>query len=184
MMFTRSDNIHQAEIGHLYQSHALAIFAHCRTMLPEAADAADAVHDSFLRVLNHKVPQNDGISLRYLYRTSTNACIDAIRQQMVRRQVTQSIASEMPDISPEGCQANRNYLRVLFEKCDAITASIAVMYFVHGMNQVEVAKSLNISRRTVFNHLRRLERNATQLLSEEALVNSESRADPTGKGIS
>lgn len=184
MMFTRSDNIHQAEIGHLYQSHALAIFAHCRTMLPEAADAADAVHDSFLRVLKQKVPQNDAFSLGYLYRTSTNTCISALRQQTIRTRVTQRIAAETEETSPERCHEDRDYLQVLFEKCDATTASIGVMHFVHGFNQLEVAETLNISRRTVFNHLKRLERNALQLLLEGAITNSESRTDPTGKGIS
>ena len=48
--------------------------------------------------------------------------------------------------------------------CDDVGAAIAVMHYVDGMTQVEVADVLSITRRTVFNRLRKLESLAAQLL--------------------
>lgn len=161
-------------IGDLYQRHAPAVFTHCHQLLGEAADAADAMQETFVRVLNREKLEPGNCSVRYLFRTSTNTCIDVLRQQGVRRRA-------VPEITARGMAAlmieprqheDRECARLLLERCDDTTASIGVMHFMHEMNQVEIASELGVSRRTVFNHLKRFQRLATELLSDDVAAAS------------
>jgi DNA-directed RNA polymerase specialized sigma24 family protein len=67
--------------------------------------------------------------------------------------------------SGEG-HADRQFVRMLLDRVDATGGSIAVMHFVDGMTQVEIAATLGITRRTVFNRLKQLERLAKALLED------------------
>ncbi len=157
-----------AMIGDLYQRHARAIFSHCRGLLGEAADAADAMQEAFVRVLRRERFQPGNCSVRYLYRTSTNACIDLLRQQTVRRAAAPRIAAgEVATVQASpAAHEDRECARLLLERCERTTARIGVMHFMEEMNQVEIASALGVSRRTVFNHLKRFERVASQIRAE------------------
>ena len=163
-----------ADIGDLYQRHAGAIFSHCRVLLGEPAAAADAVQEAFVRVLHRERLEPGNCSVRYLFRTSTNACIDLLRQQTMRRRAAPEIAacSGGPSGGEPRRHESRECARLLLERCDDKTASIGIMRFMHEMNQVEIASALGVSRRTVFNHLKRLERLASEILSDEAVAAS------------
>lgn len=155
-------------IGDLYQRHAPALLSHCRGLLGEAADAADAMHEAFVRVLNRERFNPGNCSLGYLYRASTNSCIDLLRQRVVRRCAAAEIAARglaAIAVSPR-MHEDRECARLLLERCDHTTASIGVMHFMQEMNQVEIASVLGVSRRTVFNHLKRLERVAGEMLAD------------------
>ena len=161
-------DIPRAVIGDLYQQHARAIFSHCRGLLGEGADAADAMQEAFVRVLRRERIHPGNCSVRYLYRTSTNACIDLLRQQTVRRSLVPRIAAgeiAAVPVSPTVYE-DRECARLLLERCEDTTARIGVMRFVQEMNQVEIASVLGVSRRTVFNHLKRFERVASQIRAE------------------
>jgi len=183
-MNARIEKVNHTAIGELYQCHASAILAHCLTILGESADAADALQDSFLRVLDHQQPDAQNYSIGYLYRTSTNACIDVLRQKGVRKRAAFQMAAQAPMMSMEQNHANRDYLRVLFDRCDVTTAFIGLYHLVHGMDQVEVAARLGLSRRTVFNHLKRLEQLAAELLSDGCTKAFNSGVTPTQKDMS
>ncbi|HVR63159.1 MAG TPA: sigma factor-like helix-turn-helix DNA-binding protein, partial [Polyangia bacterium] len=65
---------------------------------------------------------------------------------------------------PERGHADRQFAAALLDRCDDVGAAIAVLHYIDGMTQVEVADVLSITRRTVFNRLRRLESLAERLL--------------------
>jgi RNA polymerase sigma-70 factor (ECF subfamily) len=155
-------------IADLYQRYSPAIYAHCRRLLGGSAAARDAVQEAFVRVLvRHQALGAGDQALRYLYRTSTNACINVLRQRGVRSRAAPEIAARaVVSGKVEPTHGDRQFVRLLLDRCDDTAAAIAVMHFVDGMSQVEIAATLGISRRTVFNRLRQLERLATDLLSE------------------
>jgi DNA-binding transcriptional regulator LsrR (DeoR family) len=62
-------------------------------------------------------------------------------------------------------------VRLLLEQCDETAVAVALMHFVDGMTQVEVAATLGITRRTVYNRIRKIGRLAADLL-EPAAANS------------
>ena len=72
-------------VADLYHGHATAIGAHCSRLLGDSADATDAVHETFIRVLTRDVEHTSpDHAVRSLYRISTNVCIDVLRRRNVR----------------------------------------------------------------------------------------------------
>ena len=59
---------------------------------------------------------------------------------------------------------DREFVAVVLDRCGEAGASVAVMHYVDGMSQVEIAETLGITRRTVFNRLRKVARIARDLL--------------------
>jgi RNA polymerase sigma-70 factor, ECF subfamily len=155
-----------ASMAQLYERYAPAIYAHCRRLLGGSAAARDATQEAFVRVLmrNRDLQPGDE-ALRYLYRTATNVCINVLRQRGVRDRAVPEIAVRA---APENREphGDRQFVRLLLERVDETGGAIAVMHFVDGMSQVEIAATLGITRRTVFNRLKQLERLAKELLDD------------------
>jgi RNA polymerase sigma-70 factor (ECF subfamily) len=154
-------------IAQLYERYAPAIYAHCRRLLGSTAAARDAMQESFVRVLqrNRNLEAGDE-ALRYLYRTATNVSINVLRQRAVRDRAMPEIAARASKTESAEGHADRQFVRMLLDRVDATGGSIAVMHFVDGMTQVEIAATLGITRRTVFNRLKALEKLAKALLAE------------------
>jgi RNA polymerase sigma-70 factor (ECF subfamily) len=157
-------------IANLYQRCAPAIYARCRRLLGSPAAARDALHESFVRVLQHQRALGTGDEgLRYLYRTSTNVCINVLRQRAVSARAAPAIAARMRQAeATQPSAADREFVRCLLDRCDDRSTEIAVMHFVDGLTQVEVAATLGITRRTVFNRIKQIERIAADLLAPPA----------------
>jgi RNA polymerase sigma-70 factor (ECF subfamily) len=154
------------QIAELYERYAPAIYARCRRLLGSGAAGRDALQESFVRVLQrHKSLGPGEQALRYLYRTATNVCINQLRQRTVRERAATQIAAQLAgNPSRQPIPGDREFVRLLLERCDETAVGVAVMHFVDGMTQVEVAATLGITRRTVYNRIRQIERLAAELL--------------------
>ena len=64
----------------------------------------------------------------------------------------------------EAQHVDREFVAAVLERCGEAGATVAIMHYVDGMSQVEIAGILGITRRTVFNRLRKLTRIAHDLL--------------------
>ena len=158
--------MHGGEIEQLYRQHAPALIAHCTCLLGNASSARDAVHDAFERILRHKAdpPVEGSHTVPYLYRTSTNICLDMLRHQRVIRRVEPQISARAAESDArDPAHTERSFARTLLSRVGSRTAAVGVMHFVHGMNQQEIAAELGMSRRSIFNHLRKLEQRAAEL---------------------
>ena len=167
--------MHADTISQLYREHAPALTAHCIGLLGDPAQARDAVHEAFERVMRVDNQDLDGgkRTVRYLYRTSTNVCIDHLRQRGVWRRVQPEVTHRAEQREKqEPRHAERDYARQLLRRCDRKTAQVGVMRFVQEMNQQEIAEQLGMSRRSVFNRLRKLAERAAELHGEEQLLTS------------
>ena len=160
----------EAGLAQIYERYAPAIFAHCRRLLGSGAAARDATQEAFVRVLAKgpkKLLGED--ALRYVYRVATNVCLNQIREQRVHDRATPAImARSAGGGSAENRHADRQFAEALLDRCDDTGTSIAVMFYVDEMSQVEIAKTLGITRRTVFNRLKKIEGFAHELLSARA----------------
>jgi RNA polymerase sigma-70 factor (ECF subfamily) len=156
----------EAGLAQLYERYAPAIYAHCRRLLHSPSAARDATQEAFVRVLARGPALLAGEdALRYLYRVSTNVCLNQIREQKVHDRATPALAVRAGSGgSAESGHADRQFVHALLERSDETGAAIAVMHYVDGMSQVEIAEVLGITRRTVFNRLRKLEKIAEELM--------------------
>lgn len=159
-----------SEIAELYEHYAPAIFARCRRLLGSSAAGRDALQESFVRVLQrHETLDSGEQTLRYLYRTATNVCINQLRQRSVRdRAAPELTASVAAHPSRQPTPGDREFVQLLLDQCDETAIGVAVMHFVDGMTQVEVAETLGITRRTVYNRIRQIERLADALMADPA----------------
>jgi RNA polymerase sigma-70 factor, ECF subfamily len=156
----------EAALAALYQKYAPAIYAHCRRFMQSPAAARDATQEAFVRVLTHGVvlPREEE-ALRYLYRVATNVCLNLLREQNVHARAVPTLAARVPHTgSAESGLADRQFVEAVLERCGEGGAKVAVMHYLDGMSQVEIAQVLGITRRTVFNRLHKLARIAGELL--------------------
>jgi RNA polymerase sigma-70 factor (ECF subfamily) len=160
------ERISETALAALYQKYAPAIYAHCRRMLQSQAAARDATQEAFVRVLTRGPSfPNDEDALRYLYRVSTNVCLNQIREIKVHTRAAASLRMRPSSSgSMEGRHVDRDFAAAVLDRCGEAGATVAVLHYVDGMSQVEIAESLGITRRTVFNRLRKIARIARDLL--------------------
>jgi RNA polymerase sigma-70 factor (ECF subfamily) len=142
------------QLADLYRKYGPIIYARCRAMLRDDAAAEDAVQEVFIRVLKHldEAP-SDSEALAWIYRISTNLCLNALRDRAVRAVPAGDTLPDAPGEHPSGPFANRDLARRLLERAPAKLAEVAWLHHVDGLDQGEVARVLGISRRTVVNRL-------------------------------
>jgi RNA polymerase sigma-70 factor, ECF subfamily len=162
-----TDGVDEAALAKVYETYAPVVYARCRRILNSTSAAHDATQETFARLLAHnkKLLPGNGC-LFYLFKVSTNICLNILREQRVREHAIPELASRATlTRSPERGHADRQFAAALLKRCDETSAAIAIMHYIDGMTQVEVAEVLSISRKTVFNRLRKLEAVADDLLT-------------------
>jgi len=154
---------HEAE--QLYQRHAPAIEAHCTQLLGSRADASDAVHETFVRVLARREALASGEhAVRSLFRISTHVCIDVLRQQRVRRRALPELTTRARESESHAADDGAlEWVTKLVDNCDDLSRSILAMHYIEGRKRTEIADALGTSRRTVYGRLKRLTQLATEL---------------------
>ncbi len=85
----------ETALGELYAKFAPAIYAHCRRFLQSPAAARDATQEAFIRVLARGVvlPREEE-ALRYLYRVSTNVCLNLLREHNVHTRAVPTLGRQ------------------------------------------------------------------------------------------
>jgi len=166
---SHSSTMEEAALAELYRSYAPAIFVHCRRLLGSQAAARDAMQEAFVRMMVKAPAQLKGQeALRYVYRVATNVCLNQLREQKVHDRATPAIVARSAGAATgETRHANRQFAEALLDRCDETGTAIAIMHHVDGLSQVEIARTLGITRRTVFNRLKKIEKLAHDLLEDK-----------------
>ena len=110
-----------AGLAAAYDSYAAALHAYCRSLLAEPADAADAVHDTFVIAAAKLAGLRDPDRLRpWLYAVARNECYRRLRGQA--RLASLDEAGDVSDTAADGSSATgRAELREL------VTAALAAL---------------------------------------------------------
>lgn len=142
------------KLAELYRKYGPVIYARCRALLRDDAAAEDALQEVFVRVLTHleKAP-GDREALAWIYRISTNLCLNALRN---RAGCAVPMGDDLPDLPgerPSGPFADRDLVRRLLERAPEKLREVACLHHLDGLDQGEVARVLGISRRTVVSRL-------------------------------
>ena len=149
-------------LADLYRTYGPVIYARCRRLLGEPAAAEDATQETFLRVLRHleATPGRDE-ALRWIYRIATNYCLNELRDQKKRPEPAEYLPEIVEDGRPgEELLADRDLAARLVARAPEKLRTVAWLRFVDGLEQVEIAEVLGISRRTVINRLEEFTTNA------------------------
>jgi RNA polymerase sigma-70 factor (ECF subfamily) len=139
------------EVAALYQRYGYFLLRRCRLILRDDAAAHDALQETFVKLMTHGATMQDTERpLRWLSRVAERCCFDAMRRnrklQMARP--LEAIDDEVgahPSVDP----AVRNAVLSLLGRMTEQEQQIAVMAFVDGMSQAEIADEIGTSRVTV-----------------------------------
>lgn len=142
------------EILHdLYERYAGRVYRRCFYLLRNEDEAADAMHDVFLKALNNI----DGFRaqaspLTWLTKIATNHCFNLLRAKRAlwRQELVQMARVEVAVEKGEQLQFERGQLlRAVLARCDDKVQELAVFYFVDEMTQEEIAELVGLSVPTV-----------------------------------
>lgn len=138
----------------LYERYGHVILHRCRRILGNEEDAMDAVQETFARVIKHHDSfRADASPLTWMYRISTNYCLNQLRNRDARadkrdqhRTHIGGIAGHLP--GAEDWELHET-VRQLLADTDDETRRIVVHLYFDDMTKVEVAELVGLSVPTV-----------------------------------
>jgi RNA polymerase sigma factor (sigma-70 family) len=146
------------DVDAIYRAHAPSLFRRARRLLGSEADAHEIVSQVFLS-LCERPDQYAGRSTlaTFLYRMTTNACLNQIRNQTRRERLLAREAVERTNESAKTAAPDRTVqLRRLLQRMPEPLVHVAVYYYLDELTQEEIAEIIGCSRRHVGNLLVRL----------------------------
>ena len=178
-----SQAIDRAELEALYRSYGPLVRRRARTLLGDDLEAQDALQEVFVRVIGAMGEfRRQSQPSTWLYRITTNLCLNRIRDGRRRREHLQPTGRGSGGVPGHGGQRGlppetRATLRRVLGDIAPELAEIAIYYYVDEMDQVEIAQILGVSRRTIGYRLDRFRSEAQRVLGERGL------AALTGAGV-
>jgi RNA polymerase sigma-70 factor, ECF subfamily len=168
-----ASGVHSNErVSTLYRKFGTAIYSRCRRLLKDDALAEDATQEVFVRVLRHiESAPDDATALAWIYRISTNYCLNQIRDRS--RQAEPTAPEDLPEGgdqngSPEIDLLDKETAMKLIRRAPEKLQEVAVLYYVDGLEQEQVATTLGISRRTVINRLQEFIERSKKFVSRDS----------------
>ena len=144
----------RAEVEQLYRQYGSLVLRRARSILRNEDEAMDVMQEVFVRVIrNIDAFRGDASPTTWLYRITTNLCLNRIRDRKRQRQKLEAEGPPATDSSGGGHGARIDIYRVL-EFMPAKAAEPALFHYVDGMSHREIAELLGIPRRTVSNRIK------------------------------
>lgn len=147
----------------IYQRYGPALIRKCTRMLGSVQDAEDIVQGLFYDLLRKG---NTDVDLPYLYRASTNRCLNQIRNSKKRAKLLniQAKVNEQHNLSrTDEPSAHRDLLEKLILKLDKKSRQILVYRFYDDMTQEEIAELTGYSRKTIGKKLQLIRKTVTHM---------------------
>lgn len=142
-----------AELADLYHRYAHVLLARCRSILRNEEAAQDAVQETFARVIrNWDSFRRQSSPLTWMYRISTNYCLNQVRNAGTRRRKLEDHKGEIGGeaVTPAN-DSGTDHARVLvlLEQVDEETRACVVHTFFDDCTRSETAELVGLSVPTV-----------------------------------
>ena len=137
----------QREIERLYHRHVGTVYRVCFAYMRNAAEAEDAAHDTFLRLLRtQKAFADTNHEKAWLIRTAGNVCKDMLRR---RRREDIPLEVDLPVAAFTGGDCVLEAVLALPERYK----TVVYLYYYEGYDSAEIAGLLRKPNATVRGHL-------------------------------
>src|SRR5262249_22259439 len=146
------------EAEELFARYGALVRRRARGILGDDAAADDVVQDVFVRVLGAlRAFRRESQPSTWLYRITTNLCLNRIRDARRRRERLDREAEDVANTKPADSRDEESRITVeaLLAAMPRDLAEVAVFYHLDGMDQDEIAAVTGIARRTVGYRLER-----------------------------
>jgi RNA polymerase sigma-70 factor (ECF subfamily) len=185
----RPPSIDRAEIESLYRKYGALVRRRARSILGDDHEAQDAMQEVFVRVIAAMAEfRGQSQPSTWLYRITTNLCLNRIRDSRRRRDRLAEAAEygREPMVPPTTAPPPeaRTALQAVLRRVSEDLAQVAVYYYVDDMDQAEIAAVLGVSRRTIGYRLDRFREQAQRILGETGLAANGPSGVPKAEGES
>lgn len=158
-----SRGLSNAEVAELYERLGHLVLRRCRAITRSDALADDALQKVFVKVMRYGASLREADSqLRWLYRAADRCCFDLLGKQKRRAEVAEVDERAGPD--PTDQLAARDAVLSLLGRLGEKERRIAVLAWVDGMSQGQIAEETGTSRQTINKKLQRIQRRAEAVL--------------------
>ena len=140
-------------LEHIYRKYGLQVLRRCQRILRNDAEAEDVVHEVFMRAMKG-LPEAEEEAMAFLYRASTNLCLNRIRDRARRdredwRTAAQDAWSGLAQPEADAQLIERELLVELARDVDPELFALGIYYWVDGMSQGEIGQVAGLARGTV-----------------------------------
>ena len=139
-------------LAEAYDKYAAPLYAYCRSLLREPADAADVVQDTFVIAASRLAGLRDQNRLRpWLYAVARNECYRRMRATAANRTAAldtmPDVTDATADVSGEASRAElRALLRSAVRGLNASDQDLIELQMRQGLDVAEIAAMLGVSR--------------------------------------
>jgi RNA polymerase sigma factor (sigma-70 family) len=137
-------------IAEAYDRYAMPLYGYCRSILPEPADAADAVQDTFLIATAKLGGLKDPGKLRpWLYAVARNECLRQLRSGRATSALDEAVEmpAESPDVSSVAEQAElRDLVSAALSGLNPAERDVIELSLRHELAGEDLAAALGVSR--------------------------------------
>jgi len=159
---------HREAAARLYRDYGPAVYRRCLRLLRNREAAQDATQEVFVRLVRNMERLEDrGGALPWIYRVTTNHCLNVLRNAGRRGEGALLVELEADDRPATEALPDRLLAQEILQRFDASTQAVVVGVFVDGMEREEVAATLGISKRTVSRKLERFLSSSRRFLGRE-----------------
>ncbi|MBE2252935.1 MAG: sigma-70 family RNA polymerase sigma factor [Myxococcus sp.] len=138
-------------LAQLYTQYGALVHRRCRTLLGSDADANDALQETFMRVQRYP-PTDVAALLPWLYGVASRVCFDHLavrrRAQPTASRVLGRLKELMGGVT-RGSAEEKLCLGAELARLDETTREMALLHWLDGLTQEEVAARTGYSRKTV-----------------------------------
>lgn len=160
----------EKRLEELYRCYGHLVLLRCKTILRDDGEAEDVMHDVFERAIlyKHSLAKADS-GLLWLYRVAERCCFDRLKKRRRQTPVTPDVLSRVAQegLSQSAVEA-REVIVALLGRFEPKVQQVALLYYIDGLRQEEIAHQLGWSRRTVIKKLALLRRQAVALVQAGA----------------
>jgi RNA polymerase sigma-70 factor, ECF subfamily len=170
----------------LYRRYGALVRRRARSILGDDHESQDAMQEVFVRVIAAMAEfRGQSQPSTWLYRITTNLCLNRIRDSRRRRDRLAEAAEHSRESYGQGASSPpeaRSALAAVLRKVSEELAQVAVYYFVDDMDQAEIAAILGVSRRTIGYRLDRFRAQAQRILGEGVVAAELPSGVPKARG--
>lgn len=146
-------NLSLAEVEQIYRDYGHLLLRRCQMLLRDDVLAEDALQEAFIKIMRYGTELRlVSAKLRWLYRVCDRCCFDLHSRR--RRPPNDAGLGHAPQPPVDSTQEHsaaeaRHVIARLLQGLSSKDQSIAVMAFVDGMSQAQIAQETGYARQTV-----------------------------------
>jgi RNA polymerase sigma-70 factor (ECF subfamily) len=139
----------KGSIEQLYARYGRSVLRRARAILRDDEAAKDALQEVFLRAFRSGGALEPN-PLGWLYRSTTNLCLNRLRDSRRRGEI---LSTWLPEGDDGSNVEQRVVASRILQRVPAELQEIAVYYYLDGLSHEEIASITGMSRRTIGNRL-------------------------------